>query len=103
MGMFQSDKVDEPEEESLLLFGKSPKPSPYNFKSSDAAGPVQIILANGIYIDKRNLKPRLQNAVRRLAAYSNPQFYQNLALGFSTSDPRVEKELGFVFESVWKK
>jgi superfamily II DNA or RNA helicase len=90
MGMFQSDKVDEPEEESLLLFGNSPKPSPYNFKSLDATGPVQIILADGIYIDKRNLKPRLQNAIRRLAAYSNPQFYQNLALGFSTSNtPRI--------------
>lgn len=90
MGMFQSDKVDEPEEESLLLFGKSPRPTPYNFKSSDAISPVQIILADGIYIDKRNLKPRLQNAVRRLAAYSNPQFYQNLALGFSNNNtPRI--------------
>lgn len=50
MGMFQSDKVDEPEEESLLLFGKSPRPTPYNFKSSDAISPVQIILADGIYL-----------------------------------------------------
>lgn len=90
MGMFQSDNVDEPEEESPLLFGKSPKASPFNFKSSDATSPVQIILADGIYIDKRDLKPRLQNAIRRLAAYSNPQFYQNLALGFSNNKtPRI--------------
>lgn len=90
MGMFQSDNVDEPEEESPLLFGKSPKASPFNFKSSDATSPVQIILADGIYIDKRDVKPRLQNAIRRLAAYSNPQFYQNLALGFSNNKtPRI--------------
>lgn len=32
----------------------------------------------------------MQNAVRRLAAYSNPQFYQNLALGFSNNNtPRI--------------
>lgn len=90
MGMFQSDNVDEPEEESPLLFGKSPKASPFNFKSSDATSPVQIILADGIYIDKRDVKPRLQNAIRRLAAYSNQQFYQNLALGFSNNKtPRI--------------
>lgn len=90
MAMFQSDKVDEPEDDQLLLFGKSPRPSPYSFKSSDATGPVEIVLADGIYIEKRNLKPRLQNAIRRLAAYPNPQFYQNLALGFSNNNtPRI--------------
>ena len=90
MQMFQSDKVDETEEGSLLLFGMSPKPSVRYFKTEDATGAVKIILANGIYIDKLNLKPRLQNAIRRLAAYSNPQFFQNLALGFSTREtPRI--------------
>ena len=82
MQMFQSDKVDEQDDNNLLLFGSSPKPSTRYFKTEDATGAVKIILADGIYIDKRNLKPRLQNAIRRLAAYSNPQFFQNLALGF---------------------
>ena len=90
MEMFQSDKVDETENESLLLFGMSPKPSSRYFKIEDATGTIKIIQADGIYIDKRNLKPRLQNAIRRLAAYSNPQFFQNLALGFSTREtPRI--------------
>ena len=90
MQMFQSDKVDEPEDSSLLLFGMSPKPSTRYFKSDDVTGMIKIILADGIYVDKRNLKPRLQNAIRRLAAYSNPQFFQNLALGFSTREtPRI--------------
>ncbi len=90
MQMFQSDKVDEQEDSNLLLFGSSPKPSTRYFKTEDATGSVKIILADGIYVDKRNLKPRLQNAIRRLAAYSNPQFFQNLALGFSTREtPRI--------------
>lgn len=90
MQIFQSDKVDGQEDSSLLLFGSSPKPSVRYYKSEDAKGAIKIILADGIYIDKRNLKPRLQNAIRRLAAYSNPQFYQNLALGFSTREtPRI--------------
>lgn len=84
MQMFQSDKVDEQEDSNLLLFGISPKPSTRYFKADDVMGTVKILLADGIYVDKRNLKPRLQNTIRRLAAYSNPQFFQNLALGFST-------------------
>ena len=90
MQMFQSDKVDDQEDGGLLLFGMSPKPSPRYYKNDDAYGLVKILLADGIYVDKRNLKPRLQNAIRRLAAYSNPRFFQNLALGFSTREtPRI--------------
>ena len=90
MQMFQSDKVDEQEDSNLLLFGISPKPSTRYFKADDVTGTVKILLADGIYVDKRNLKPRLQNTIRRLAAYSNPQFFQNLALGFSTHEtPRI--------------
>ena len=36
------------------------------------------------------MKPRLQNALRWLAAYSNPAFYKKKALGFSTRNiPRI--------------
>jgi superfamily II DNA or RNA helicase len=90
MKLFQSDKVDESEDGNLLLFGTSPLPLPRYFKTDDVDGTVKVILADGVYVDKRNLKPRLQNAIRRLAAYTNPQFYQNLALGFSTREtPRI--------------
>ena len=60
------------------------------FHSEDAGQPLSITLANGIYIDTAGLKPRLQNALRRLAAYSNPEFYKKKALGFSTRNiPRI--------------
>lgn len=66
------------------------KKSPTLFRTEDAAQPITITLANGIYIDTVGLKPRLQNALRRLAAYSNPEFYKKKALGFSTRNiPRI--------------
>lgn len=54
------------------------------FESSDVDGSLRITLANQIYIDIENVKPRLQNQIRRLAAFSNPEFYKNQAMGFST-------------------
>ena len=66
------------------------KKSPTLFRAEDAAQPITITLANGIYIDTAGLKPSLQNALRRLAAYSNPEFYKKKALGFSTRNiPRI--------------
>ena len=66
------------------------KKTPTLFRAEDAAKPISITLANGIYIDTAGLKPRLQNALRRLAAYSNPEFYKKKALGFSTRNiPRI--------------
>ena len=54
------------------------------FESSDVDGILNITLANQIYINIENVKPRLQNQIRRLAAFSNPEFYKNQAMGFST-------------------
>lgn len=60
------------------------------FHHSDALCKVKIVLKDGIYISTKGLRPRLQNSIRRLAAYSNPDFYKNLKQGFSTKGiPRV--------------
>lgn len=60
------------------------------FEKSDVDGVVNITLANQIYVDIKNIKPRLQNQIRRLAAFSNPEFYKNQAMGFSTQGiPRI--------------
>ena len=61
-----------------------------NFHAEDADEVVKIYLSDGIYVNKTGLKDRMQNAIRRIAAYSNPQFFQTLKLGFSTKDtPRI--------------
>lgn len=54
-----------------------------NFCASDVAGKLHIVLADGVYIDALNLKPRLQNQIRCMAAFDNPIFYKNKRLGYS--------------------
>ena len=44
-------------------------------------GKMNITLSNGIYIDNTNLKPALQNKIRRMAVISNPVYYKNQAIG----------------------
>ena len=36
-----------------------------------------------VYVDTLNLMPRIQNQIRSLAAFDNPEFYKNKRLGYS--------------------
>jgi len=54
-----------------------------HFTKSDVDGKLFITLANGVYIDTSNLAPRIQNRIRELAAFRNPSFYKNQAMGLS--------------------
>ena len=82
-GQLQEEADEEPKERELFSERKS-------FCPSDSNGKVRITFENGLCINKTGLKPRLQNAIRRLAAYSNPEFYTKLGQGFSTHDiPRI--------------
>ena len=42
-----------------------------------------MVLGDGIYVDTLNLMPRLQNQIRSMAAFDNPEFYKNKRLGYS--------------------
>ena len=53
------------------------------FHSEDAMGSMKIVLSNLIYVDTKNLKYRLQNQVRRLAAFLNPVYFKNQRIGYS--------------------
>lgn len=54
-----------------------------HFAVNDIDGQLHITLADGVYIDSTNLQPRIQNQIRRMAAFSNPAFYKNQAMGLS--------------------
>lgn len=75
--------------------GEQDKPKPWEkkekrFDAADVDGVLEITRANQIFIDCTSVKPRMQNQLRRLAAYSNPQFYKNQAMGFSVRGiPRI--------------
>ena len=91
MSIFQNDIVEDTAVgQTHLLFGQSPASTKRDFHAEDVEEAVKIILSDGIYVNKTGLKDRMQNAIRRIAAYSNPQFFQTLKLGFSTKDtPRI--------------
>lgn len=54
-----------------------------HFIKSDVDGELCITLANGVYVDTTNLNPRIQNRIREMAAFRNPAFYKNQAMGLS--------------------
>jgi len=51
---------------------------------------VQIVRANLVYVEKRDLPPAMLNRLLRLAAFQNPEFYKAQAMRLATYDkPRV--------------
>ena len=56
----------------------------------DVSTTVEIVIADKVYISTESMKPRMQNALRRIAAFSNPDFYKKAAMGLSTKGiPRI--------------
>ena len=53
-----------------------------HFHLNDVEGSMHITLADAIYVKSDNLKPRIQNQIREMAAFSNPVFYKNQARGY---------------------
>lgn len=54
-----------------------------SFRKDEVYGEMHLILSNGIYVDSLNLKPSIQNKIRRLAAFYNPIYYKNKAIKVS--------------------
>lgn len=53
------------------------------FLAEDVDGKLMLTSSNLIFVDASNLRPRIQNSIRRLAAFANPVFYKNQAMGLS--------------------
>ena len=75
-------KQDDPYGESTILFESEDDPSrPWDLDRDvihpeDITGTAEAVLANGIYISKDCMKVRLQNQIRRLALYRNPEYFK---------------------------
>lgn len=63
--------------------GENPWDKTRRFMKCDVDGSLHITLANGIYIATSNLSARIQNRIREMAAFRNPAFYKNQAMGLS--------------------
>ena len=73
-----------------ISIDETPWESKSAFSSSDADGTVRIVIADKIYVEKKHIKPTLQNKIRRLAAYNNPEYFKKQAIGLPTFGiPRI--------------
>ena len=77
-----SDFLSEHDEEGR----EKPWEKGQRFFATEVDGKMGITLSNGIYIDNLNLKPSLQNKIRRLAAFRNPVYYKNQKIGTTNFD-----------------
>ena len=57
-----------------------------HFQKEDVDEIMMITLSDGVYVNTVNLQPRIQNQIRRMAAFSNPVFYKNQVMGLSNFD-----------------
>ena len=79
----QTDETVDTENEQLSNDNIKPWERSKRFHKEDVNGKLSITVSNLLYIKSDNLKPRLQNQIRRLAAFSNPVFFKNNAIGLS--------------------
>ena len=68
------ESKDKPWEKKKLL----------TFEKEDILKPLTLTLADCIYIPKNTVKPRTMNRIRKMATFSNPQFYKMQAMQYST-------------------
>ncbi len=71
-------------------------------RTSAIAGPlpaqVRAVLAQEIFVEKRDLPSALLNQIKRLAAFQNPEFYEKQAMRLSTA--RTPRVIGCAEETV---
>lgn len=73
-----------------ISINETPWENTSGFEKTDIKGTVRIVLADKVYVEKSDIKPRLQNKIRRLAAYNNPEYFKNQAMGLPTFGiPRI--------------
>lgn len=85
MKKWQTELAEERKNLPGTDIGNRPKPWKKKccFSKEDVVGKLHMVLSNGVYIDTLNLMPRIQNQIRSLAAFDNPEFYKNKRLGYS--------------------
>ncbi len=89
-GINEADTEDENNISQQLSIDETPWESKNGFSASDVDGPIRIVIADKVYVEKTRMKPKLQNKIRRLAAYNNPEYFKKQAMGLPTFGiPRI--------------
>ena len=77
-GSDKTDKLHEPDTE--------PWNKDQSFHKEDVTDVVEIVLADRIYIDSSYISNRMRRQIRRMAAFSNRQYFQKQAMDMPTYD-----------------
>ena len=64
----------------------SPWDSNSNFDAEGIKNEVKIVLSNRIYIDSTGMSNKFKRQIRRMATFSNKQYYQNQAMDLPNYD-----------------
>ncbi|MDD5603991.1 MAG: DEAD/DEAH box helicase family protein [Eubacteriales bacterium] len=78
--------MDEVTTDNISLSGTGdvkPWESTKRLHAEDVSGMLFVTISSLLYIKTDNLKPRLQNQIRRMAAFTNPVYFKNNAIGLS--------------------
>lgn len=77
------DRIEEASEDELESKPWEKKRLP-ELEKTDISEPLHLTLADCVYIPKQAVKPRTMNRIRKMATFSNPQFYKMQAMRYST-------------------
>jgi len=79
-----------PEEDDSSPWLLRPSRKPKEQVSGENPKSIEVVLANQVYVPKKDLSPSLRNAILRLAAFRNPEFYKAQAMRLPVFDkPRI--------------
>ena len=81
---------DDEENRTPWALSSPARPAPVSVEPGSRPARIEIVLADQIYVPKRDLPPAMRTALLRLAAFQNPEFYKTQAMRLSThATPRV--------------
>ena len=85
MAAWQKELAGTNEHSAGAVITNRPKPwkKKCGFNKADVVGKLQMVLGDGLYIDTLNIMPRLQNQIRSMVAFDNPEYYKNKRMGYS--------------------
>jgi len=90
LGTLHIQESDESDEDNTKTVPWEKSKSPSNLTPFDFPGTVTIVKANMLHIEKAGISARALNRIKRLGAFSNPDFYKAQAMRLTVyGKPRI--------------
>ena len=74
-------------DQKTVEFGdETPWEKSNGFSKNDVIGNVKLVIINRLYVDVSNISNRMKREIRKMAAFPNRQYFQNLAMDLPNYD-----------------